>query len=166
MPHFDAMIKQKQLLRQKLLQNQAVVNLLVNTGNNVAEFSNVKTGSKSPAAELVKTHFYVPSTANVDRNYITMRSRVIFADNNVVKETGITVYVICNEHQIDLLQGSRADLLADEIDRILNNGDDPLFGMGGITLRPADEVQFNDGYSGWQIPYVTHEMNRRADLIG
>lgn len=166
MPHFDAMIKQKQLLRQKLLQNQAVVDLLVNTGNNTAEFAHAKTGSKSPAAELVKTHFYVPDTANVDRNYITMRSRVIYADTNVVKETGITVYVICNEHQIDLLQGSRADLLADEIDRILNNGDDPLFGLGEITLRPADEVQFNDGYSGWQIPYVTHEMNRRADLIG
>jgi len=165
LPHFDAMIQQKLLLRRKLLQNQAVVNLLCNTGNNVAEFENVRTGSKSPAAAFIKTHFYVPDVQQVDKNFITMRSRVVYADSNVVKETGIIVYVICNEHQIDLLQGSRADLLADEVDRILNNGDSPLFGLGGITIKTAEEVQFNDGFSGWQIPYVTHEMNRRADLI-
>ena len=113
MPHFDAMIQQKILLKRKLLQNQAVVNLLCNVGNNVVEFENIRTGSKSPAASLIKTHFYVPDTQKVDKNFITMRSRVVYTDSNVVKETGITVYIICNEHQIDLLQGSIADLLAD-----------------------------------------------------
>ncbi len=165
MPHFDAMIQQKISLKQKLLKSQAVVNLLCNTGNNVAKFDDIKTGSKSPAASLIKTHFYVPDTQTVDKNFITMRSRVIYADSNVVKETGITIYIICNEHQIDLLQGSRADLLADAVDRILNNGEKPLFGLGGIVLGTADEVQFNEGYSGWQIPYVTHERNRSAELL-
>ena len=165
MPHFDAMIQQKILLKRKLLQNQAVVNLLCNVGNNVVEFENIRTGSKSPAASLIKTHFYVPDTQTVDKNFITMRSRVVYADSNVVKETGITVYIICNEHQIDLLQGSRADLLADEVDCILNNGEEPLFGLGGIVLSTADEVQFNEGYSGWQIPYITHERNRSAELL-
>ena len=132
MPHFDAMVKQKILLKRKLLQNQAVVNLLCNIANNVAEFEDVKTGSKSPAEPLIKTHFYVPGTQSDDKNFITMRSRVVFTDSNVVKETGIVIYIICNEHQIDLLQGSRADLLADEVDRFLNNGDKPLFGLGGI----------------------------------
>lgn len=165
MPHFDAMIRQKILLKRKLLQNQSVVNLLCNVGNNVAEFENFKIGSKSPAASLIKTHFYVPDTQTVDKNFITMRSRVVYADSNVIKETGVTVYIICNEHQIDLLQGSRADLLADEVDRILNNGEEPLFGLGGIVLSTADEVQFNEGYYGWQIPYVTHERNRSATLL-
>lgn len=165
MPHFDAMIQQKILLKRKLLQTQAVVNLLMNTGNNVEEFEDIKTGSKSPAASLIKTHFYVPDTQTVDKNFITMRSRVVYTDSNVVKETGITVYIICNEHQIDLLQGSRADLLADEVDCILNNGEEPLFGLGGIVLSTADEVQFNEGYSGWQIPYITHERNRSAELL-
>lgn len=165
MPHFDAMIQQKILLKRKLLQSQSVVNLLCNEGNNVVDFKDVKTGSKSPAASLIKTHFYVPDTQTVDKNFITMRSRVVYTDSNVVKETGITVYIICNEHQIDLLQGSRADLLADEVDRILNNGEEPLFGLGGIILSTADEVQFNEGYSGWQIPYVTHERNRSAELL-
>lgn len=165
MPHFDAMIQQKILLKRKLLQNQAVVNLLCNVGNNVVEFENIRTGSKSPAASLIKTHFYVPDTQTVDKNFITMRSRVVYTDSNVVKETGITVYIICNEHQIDLLQGSRADLLADEVDCILNNGEEPLFGLGGIVLSTADEVQFNEGYSEWQIPYITHERNRSAELL-
>lgn len=165
MPHFDAMIQQKILLKRKLLQNQAVVNLLCNVGNNVVEFENIRTGSKSPAASLIKTHFYVPDTQTVDKNFITMRSRVVYTDSNVVKETGITVYIICNEHQIDLLQGSRADLLADEVDCILNNGEEPLFGLGGIVLSTADEVQFNEGYSGWKIPYITHERNRSAELL-
>ena len=53
MPHFDSMIQQKILLKRKLLQNQAVVNLLCNVGNNVAEFEDFKTGSKSPAEPLV-----------------------------------------------------------------------------------------------------------------
>ena len=165
MPHFDAMIQQKILLKRKLLQNQAVVNLLCNVGNNVVEFENIRTGSKSPAASLIKTHFYVPDTQTVDKNFITMRSRVVYTDSNLVKETRITVYIICNEHQIDLLQGSRADLLADEVDCILNNGEEPLFGLGGIVLSTADEVQFNEGYSGWQIPYITHERNRSAELL-
>jgi hypothetical protein len=42
-PHFDSMIQQKILLKRKLLQNQAVVNLLCNVGNNVAEFEDFKT---------------------------------------------------------------------------------------------------------------------------
>ena len=165
MPHFDSMIQQKILLKKKLLQNQSVVNLLLNTGDNIEEFENKRTGSKSPAASLIKTHFYVPGTQTDDKNFITMQSRVVYTDSNVVKETGITVYIICNEDQIDLLQGSRADLLADEVDRILNNGEEPLFGLGGIALSTADEVQFNDGFSGWQIPYITHERNRSADLL-
>ncbi len=159
------MIQQKILVKRALLQNQAVVNLLCNAGNNTEEFEDVATGSKSPAERLIKTHFYVPGTQAVDKNFITMRSRALYADTNVIKETVLTVYVICNEHQNDLLQGSRADLLADEVDRILNNGDGPLFGFGGIELGTADEVQFNEGYSGWSIPYVTHEPNRRADLL-
>jgi len=65
MPHFDAIIRQKSLLRKKLLQSQSVVNLLCNTGNNVVDFENIKTGSKSPAASLIKTHFYVPGTQQV-----------------------------------------------------------------------------------------------------
>lgn len=165
MPHFDAIVQQKALLKRKLLQSQAVVNLLCNTGNNVVEFKDVRTGSKSPAAELIKTHFYVPDTQTVDKNFITMRSRVIRADSDVVKEASIIVYIICNEHQMDLLQGSRADLLADEVDRILNNGEATLFGLGGIQLTTAEELQFNDGYYGWQIPYMTHERNRAAEIL-
>lgn len=165
MPHFDAMIQQKQKLREAILKNQKVCDLLVNTCNNVANFDHVKLGSKSPAAKLVKTHFYIPDTTTVDGNYITMRSRVVYADTDVVKEVAIIVYVICNQDQIDLLQGSRADLLADEIDQILNNGDTPLFGYGGIKIGVAEEVQFNNGYYGWEIPFSTHEMNRRAELL-
>lgn len=165
MPHFDSMMQQKQKLREALLQNQDVVNLLVNAGDNVLAFQDVKTGSKSPAAKLIKTHFYIPGTTTKDKNFITMRSRVVYTNTNVVKETSLIVYIICNEDQIDLLQGSRADLLADAVDRILNNSTDTLFGLGGIQLGVAEEVQFIDGYSGWEIPYVTHEFNRRADLI-
>lgn len=165
MPHFKALVEQKLKLKERLLQDQTVVDLLVNTGDNVLEFEKVKTGSKSPAAKLIKTHFYVPGTTTVDKNFITMRSRVVYADTDVVKETALVVYIICNEDQIDLLQGSRADLLADAVDRILNNGDDPLFGLGGIKIGVAEEVQFVDGYSGWEIPYTTHEMNREAALL-
>ena len=147
------------------MKNQDVVNLLVNAGDNVLAFQDVKTGSKSPAAKLIKTHFYIPGTTTKDKNFITMRSRVVYTNTNVVKETSLIVYIICNEDQIDLLQGSRADLLADAVDRILNNSTDTLFGLGGIQLGVAEEVQFIDGYSGWEIPYVTHEFNRRADLI-
>jgi len=164
MPHFEALCNQKLILKEKLLQNQAVVNLLVNNGNNMMDFYDVKTGSKSPAAKLIKTHFYIPGTTTKDKNFITMRSRVVYADSNVVKETGINIYIICNEDQIDLMQGSRADLLADEVDRILNNCD-PLFGLGGIRLFTAEETQFADGFSGWEIPYVTHERNRSAELL-
>ena len=165
MPHFDSITQQKLLLRKKLLQNQAVVNLLVNTGNNVVEFEDVQTGSKSPAAELIKTHFYVPENTTVDKNFINdAESRDLYR-HECSEGDCVDVYIICNEDQIDLLQGSRADLLADEVDRILNNGDTPLFGLGGVKLSTADEVQFNEGYSGWQIPYVTHEMNREAGLI-
>lgn len=165
MPHFEALSQQKLTLRKKLLQNQAVVNLLVNTGNNVLDFEDVKTGVRSPAAALIKTHLYVPESTTVDKNFITMQSRVVYTDSNVVKESGLVVYVICNEHQIDLLQGSRADLLADEIDKIVNDGENPIFGLGGIMLSTASEMQFNEGYSGWQIPYITHERNMRNENL-
>ena len=163
--HFDAIIDQKNKLKEKLLQNQNVVNLLVNTCDNMEDFMDIRTGSRSPAAPLIQTHFHVPGTQQEDRNYISMQSRVIYADTNVVKETSIVIYVICSDDQIDLLQGSRADLLANEIDQILNNGDETLFGLGGIRIGIAEELQFAEGFSGWRIPYVTHELNRRAELL-
>ena len=165
MAHFDSIIRQKELLKGKLLKNQNIVNLLMNTGDNMNEFEQFKTGSKSPASQYIKTHFYVPGTTKKDKNYITMRSRITYADSNVVKETNLVIYVICNEDQIDLIQGSRADLIANEIDKILNNGDEPLFGMGEIVVGVAEEVEFADGFSGWQIPYMTKEMNRGAEAL-
>lgn len=165
MPHFESIIEQKLKLRERLLQNQNVVNLLVNTGDNMAEFQNVRTGSRSPAADLIKTHFHVPGTQQADKNFISMRSRVVYADSPAAKETNIVIYIICNDDQIDLLQGSRADLLANEVDQILNNGDETLFGMGGISIGVAEELRFAEGFSGWQIPYMTHEFNRRAETL-
>lgn len=164
MAHFDSIRKQKQLLKERLLQNQEVVNLLVNNGDNVLAFKDVTLGSKSPASQLIKTHFYVPGTTVIDKNFITMRSRIIYADTDVIKETGIVVYIICNQDQIDLMQGSRADLLADAVDRVLNNSDN-IFGLGKIIIGRAEEVQFIEGYSGWEIPYTTHEFNRRVDTF-
>lgn len=164
MAHFDSIIDQKQILKRELLKNQEVVNLLVNVGSNVEEFENIRTGSKSPAAKLIKTHFYVPGTTTVDQNFIGMRSRIVYADTDVIKETVLVVYVICNDDHIELLQGSRADLLANEIDKILNNGES-IFGVGGIKIGVAEEVRYADGYSGWEIPYKTHEFNREAERL-
>jgi len=165
MAHFKSIIDQKQALKRALLKSQSVVNLLVNTGDNVLTFDQIQTGSKSPAKDLIKTHFYIPGTQQHDKNFITMRSRVSFADSNVVKETELIVFVVCNEDQIDLLQGSRADLLADEIDQILNTTDAQLFGYGFIKIGSAEEVQFIDGYSGWQLRYGVHEINRKAENL-
>lgn len=170
MAHFDSLIEQKMLLREELLKNQTVVNLLCNTGNNMYDFKDFKTGSKSPAADLIRTYFYVPGTQVKDKNFITMRSRVLHVNDHwenttVVKSTQLVVYIICNQDQIDLLQGSRADLIANEVDMILNNGDNPLFGYGGIEIGQAEELQFIDGYSGWEIPFSTHEINRKPELL-
>lgn len=165
MAHYKSIIDQKQALKKALLQNQSVVNLLMNTGDNVLEFDNIRTGSKSPAKDLIKTHFYVPGTQQIDKNFIAMRSSIRAADNNVVKETDMVVLVICNDDQIDLLQGSRADLLADEIDQILNRTDGQLFGYGFVQIQGAEEVRFADGYSGWQMRYMVHEVNRKAENL-
>lgn len=165
MAHFESLVQQKSLLREKLLSNQNIVNLLLNVGNNVNEFTDYPLGSKSPAASLIKPHFYVPGTTTVDKNFIVMKGRILYANTDVVKRTALIVYVLCNDDQIDLMQGSRADLLANEIDMILNNGEEPLFGYGGIDIGQAEELRFIDGYSGWEIPFTTHEINRKAELI-
>lgn len=164
MTHFKALTEEKQKLKKAILNNQKIVDLLLNTGNNVQEFQTMKTGSKSAAANLVKTYPYVPGTEQDGRNYITMRGRVIYATSNHVKNVVLIVYVICNCAQIDLLQGSRADLIANEIDQILNNGEEPLFGLGGVKITTCEEVQFNDGYAGWELPYMTYERNRRPEI--
>ena len=157
---------EKEALRKAFLEDQEIVDLLMNTGDNVTAFEHVSTGSKSPANKRIKKHFYVPGTTSVDGNFISMRGHVAYADSTVIKRVDMTVYVICNEDQMDLLQGSRADLLADRVDRLVNNWSDTLFGYGGIKLLNADEVQFVDGYSGWEIAYTTCERNMEADRIG
>lgn len=164
MTHFISLAGEKKKLRKALLENQNVVNLLVNAGDNLEEFKDVKTGSKSPAAELVKTHFYVPGTEQGGRNYITMRNQVLGATSTHIKRVALSIYIICNIDQIDMLQGSRADLLAHEVDKIINNFQDPLFGLGGIDINLAGEVQFNEGYTGWEITYTTHERNRAPQI--
>ena len=165
MAHFDSITEQKLILKRKLLENQNVVDLLMNVGDNVADFTHYKTGSRSPAKDYVKTRFFVPGTEQVDHNYITMKSRIVYAANNVVDAVEIIIYVICNDAQADMLQGTRADLIANEVDMILNSDDPTLFGYGGIVRGNAEEVRFADGISGWQIPYRTHEINRKAELL-
>ena len=166
MPHFDEVVSYKQKLKQALLKNQRVVNLLCNVGNNVQEFEDFTLGSKSPAADLIKTHFYIPGTMETDTNFISMRSLIVHTDMNAIKQIGLTVYIICNTDQIGLLQGSRSDLIADEVDRVLNDGFNPLFGLGEITVGLAEELSFATGYTGWQIPYTVHVFNREAKRLG
>lgn len=165
MPHFNVILHQKQKLREALLNDQQVCNLLCNKGLNILDFENVRLGSKGPASELIKTHFFVPGTVTSDKNYIVISSDVPWTDTKVIKETQMTLFILCNNDNIDLIQGSRADFLADAVDRIVNNGSDPLFGFGGIRLGYAQEMQFTEGYTGWKLPYVTHEPNRKWDRL-
>ena len=164
MTHFLALTNEKQRLRKAILNNQNIVNLLVNTGDNTDEYQDIRTGSKSPASKLVKSHFYVPGTEQEGRNYISMRSRIVYPVSTHVKQVVLVVYIICNEDQIDLLQGSRADLIAHELDQMVNHWQDPLFGLGGVKVSGAEEVQFNNGYSGWEISYSTYERNRNPEV--
>ena len=158
---FEAVIIEKDALRGALLRSQEIVNLLMNTGKNAAEFTDFATGSRSPAKERVISRFFVPGTTQVDKNFITMRSALSYSPNGSVNRARLFVYIICNEDQMDLEQGSRADLLANEIDKILNRPDS-IFGLGGVRLIGSEETQFNNNFYGLTLTYATNEHNRDA----
>lgn len=162
MPHFNSIIQCKQNVRKALLNDQELVNLLLNAGDNTLEFDNYSTGSNSEAAKLIKKSFYIPDTTVEAKNFISMRGQITYTNTNVVKSISLIIYVICNEENIELKQGSRADLIANRIDNILNKGDS-VFGLGKFSVGIAEEREFNTGFYGWSIPYFTHDFNRAPE---
>lgn len=153
----------KQLIKQTLLSNQDIVNLICVRTDNMAQFKNVAKGAQSPARSYIKQFKYVPDTIEEESVYVTMQSAVNSTNKFSLKEIEIIVYVFAHVDLMEMVQGVRTDILTGYIDNAINGLD--TVGVGRLQLIEGEEYNPIQDYYGWALRYRIIDQNRTGKDI-
>lgn len=148
----------KQIVKRKILNNQSIVNLICNQGNNIDKFEDVQTGFNSPAKQFVRTYPYVPETIEKQSVFITMQSGITDTNNFSVRDVVLTVYIFAHEGLMELLQGARTDIISGYLDNEINGFGE--IGIGRLQLKESSEFVPIQDYYGQALIYTLQDYNR------
>lgn len=160
---FYGFTKIKQVIKQRLLSNQNIVNLICVKTDNMAQFENVAKGAQSPARPFIKQFKYVPNTIEDESVYITMQCAVNSTNKFSLKEIEIIVYVFAHVNLMEMTQGIRTDILTGYIDNAINGLD--TVGVGRLQLIEGEEYNPIQDYYGWALRYRITDQNRTGKDI-
>ena len=141
----------------QLCESQTIKDLLTDTS-----------GSTATQSDLVLTNVFpyehVPDTQTTARAYITMAIFVPSVQNKTFKSVRIIFYAFEHETMIAVQDSEsgktrmRHDLIAQEIDRIMNGSQ--MFGLGRLSLSSTVDFSPIDNYFGVAITYDASDFNR------
>lgn len=101
---------------------------------------------------------YVPLVTENANTYICFTVTAPNVRNDVISELCLTVYVFTHQDIMRTDNGMRTDLLASEIDKLLNGS--TKYGLGKVSLRTCDVLQVPvRGYAGLFSVYYVKEFN-------
>jgi hypothetical protein len=152
-------IEYKDELAKALNESQTIVDLLTNT-----------VGTDLTITDLIDDQILkydiLPDIAAMDKNYITIETRISSVDNKSNKILGITItlhiFVPSNSMKLPsafACKGNRLDRLKQEIIKLFNNKIVDKVGYGKIQLLPNAPYLPNKGYNGFELNFKTLETN-------
>jgi hypothetical protein len=153
----------KQYIKKSLLSNQKIVNLICNKTDNIANFENVATGSKSPARSFIRQYKYVPETVEEESVFVTMQCAINSTNSFSIKDIDIVIYIFAHVNLMEMAQGIRTDILAGYIDNAINGTDE--LGIGRLQLIDGEEYNPIEDYYGWALRYSIYDVNRTGKKI-
>lgn len=111
---------------------------------------------------LVYSHVFpyphIVDTTTLEGTYITMKISVPKVYNKTYKDLNIWIYIITHERLLNTSGGLRTDLIASEIENLLNGSLD--FGLGRLELVSAEDFAPANNYQGIVMKYIASDFNR------
>ena len=101
---------------------------------------------------------FVPDTVTNAGTFICFDLEVQRAKNRTFKDINILFWIFTHQSLIRTENGIRTDILADEIDKILNGNKD--LGLGSAELRKVLRINPAKDYHGRTLVYKTVDFNR------
>lgn len=152
-------IDYKDELAKDLNESQIIVDLLTNT-----------VGTDLTITDLIDDQILkydlVPDIAAMDKNYITIETRISDVNSRANKIIGITItfHIFVPDKSMVLpstfaCKGNRLDNLKREIIKLFNNKIVDKVGYGKIQLLPNAPYLPNKGYCGFELNFKTLETN-------
>lgn len=154
MANLQELTTYKAKLMETICSSQTIANLLNVTGKEIAPIG------KPLAYSQVFPYSYVPSVTENAEAFICFKIDVPSIINDTVKTVQVTVYTMCEKKLMRMTDGSgiRIDLLASEVDKLLNGSS--KFGLGNMDLVSVHEFTPIDGYYGNVLCYRVQDINR------
>lgn len=103
---------------------------------------------------------YTPDATEKAKSLICFEVNVPNVSSNIIKTVQINVYIITHKNLMRLPDGSgmRVDVIASEVDRILNGSVD--YGLGHVDLLSVHGFTPITGYYGRELRYRVKDINR------
>lgn len=147
-----------------LAQDDTIINLLLGPVDDDADTDEMLLGDKSISTGHIYEFEYVPEINETADTYLCMETVVAKAPSDTAYRVYLYIFAYCNKKVMKSYRhpgvlGTKADVLAMNVDRLLNGSED--FGIGKVRLLNNDVYKPNNNYYGRYITYEVMAFNRK-----
>lgn len=150
----------KSTILNKILESEDIGKLML--GKNL----NMETIDDDLLYKYVFPFLYVDNTQTTQSSYICVEVNVPRTVNFTFKDMKVVVWCYCHKGIMKYshkgYRGTRCDILADMVDRLLNTSRD--FGLGRLKLQSVDTFEPHKDYYGRVMVYSCTEFNVDKNL--
>lgn len=152
----------------KLLHDPCVVEALLGKVSEEDDVEELLLGEESGAPGHIYDFEYVPEINENTDTYLCVEAVVKTAPTDTAYTIYLYVFAYCHKkimhsYSRDGMGGNKADILASDVDKILNGSRD--FGIGRLRLLGDDIYKPNNAYYGRCIVYESEAFNRNRKLV-
>lgn len=156
--------KYKHKLASLLAKDKDIINLLLGDVSEDADTDEMLLGNSENSPGHIFEFEYVPEINEKTDTFLCMETVVAKASTDTTYTVYLYVFPYCHKkimqtYKTSGLAGTRADILAVYVDRILNGNKD--FGIGRVRLISNDVYKPINNYYGRCIVYEVVDFNRR-----
>ena len=153
MANLEGLTRYKETLMKAICTSTKIVDLVKCSGEE-------SLGGRQMMYHRVFPYWYVPDTSEDAQTFICFDVDVGSARSEILNKMIIKVYVMCHQDIMRLSNGGgmRIDVLASEIDKIMNGS--TKFGLGKCELQSVTGFAPATKYYGREMRYVVNDLTR------
>lgn len=149
--YLEELTKYKQEIMKNLCESTEVIELLSVDPNNTIEYG------EDLICKQIFPYGYVPNIQNKENVFICIDVEVPRTNGSTFKDVAMHLYIFAHHNLMKTPHGTRIDVLADKIDRLLNMKRG--LGIGAVQLRSVKRFMPADTYYGVELCYDVTDFN-------
>ncbi len=148
--YLDELSKYKIELMKRLCLNSKIQSLIL--------LSESQNQGKEMMYKYIFPYAFVPDTVTNSSTFICFDLEVQRVQNRTFKDINILFWIFTHHSLMRTSEGIRTDVLANEVDKILNGNSD--LGLGTVELKKVLRVNPAKDYHGRHLVYKSVDFNR------